>query len=119
MRALPVVLVDALVAGRLTGTPKASQVPVPPTGIHKGLGALPTFSVPRLIDDVRAGGEPVMAGTPKGTILIASLPVYPHYHPTPTAVPPTGPELLLPTQGQSYMWRSTDDGKTFTIVGPL
>ncbi len=85
-------------------------VPAPP------LLEAPTFSIPKLIDPLRAGGEPVIAVTPTGAILVASHPGYTHWHPDVDAVPPTGAELAAPTQAQSYLWRSADGGATWEHV---
>lgn len=69
------------------------------------------FSTPILLDEVRAGGEPVIAITPKGTILVSAHPGFTH-----TRYPPS-PNLVTPVSGQSYLWRSTDGGATFQAVG--
>lgn len=73
--------------------------------------ALPLAFSTTMIDTVRAGGEPVVQVTPHGTILVAAHPGWTH-----TRYPPT-PDLLTPATGQSYMWRSTDDGATWVPVG--
>ena len=69
------------------------------------------FSEMRLLDEVRAGGEPVIAITPTGTILVSAHPGWTH-----TRYPPS-PNLLIPASGQSYLWRSTDGGETWAHVG--
>ncbi len=74
------------------------------------------FAPALLIDDVRAGGEPVIAITPTGTILVSAHPGWTHYHPSDDPTHP-GTELLTPTNGQSYMWRSTDGGASWSHVG--
>lgn len=76
----------------------------------------PLFSVPLLVDEVRAGGEPVIAITPTGTILVSAHPGFTHYHPSSDPTHP-GAELLQDFGGQSYLWRSTDDGATWTHIG--
>ncbi len=75
----------------------------------------PLFSAPILIDTVRAGGEPVIAILPSGTILVSAHPGWTHYHPSedPTHV---GTELITPVNAQSYLWRSTDGGETWSHV---
>jgi hypothetical protein len=76
----------------------------------------PTFTSPLLIDTVRAGGEPVIAIAPTGTVLVSAHPGFTHYH-------PSSDRTHLPTEiaqdfaGQSYLWRSTDDGKSWTHIG--
>jgi hypothetical protein len=62
-----------------------------------------------LIDPLRAGGEPVLTITPHGTIIVAAHPGWTH-----TRYPPS-PDLLVPATGQSYLWRSTDHGATWSI----
>lgn len=69
----------------------------------------------RLIDDVRAGGEPVMAVASDGSIIVMTHPGWTHYHPTIADLDHS--ELVAPANGQSYLWRSTDDGATWTHVG--
>jgi hypothetical protein len=78
---------------------------------------LPVFSQPILVDTVRAGGEPVIAITHAGTILVSAHPGFTHYHPPEDqgANPPD--EILTPFAAQSYLWRSTDNGATWTHVG--
>ncbi|HVM45004.1 MAG TPA: sialidase family protein, partial [Candidatus Thermoplasmatota archaeon] len=48
---------------------------------------------------------------PAGTILVSAHPGWTH-----TRYPPS-PNLLVPASGQSYLWRSTDGGETWTHVG--
>ncbi|MEA3136034.1 MAG: hypothetical protein QOC71_315 [Thermoplasmata archaeon] len=80
------------------------------------LADLPTFSAPVLIDDVRAGGEPVIAITHSGAILVSAHPGFTHYHPSNEGGSPPE-ELLTPFAGQSYLWRSADNGTTWTHIG--
>jgi len=76
---------------------------------------LPRFDPPVIIDQVRAGGEPVIAITHAGTILVSAHPGYTHYHTGDPSDPPT--EVILPSSLQSYLWRSTDNGTTWTHIG--
>lgn len=78
---------------------------------------VPTFSEPFLIDTVRAGGEPVIAITQAGSILISSHPGFTHYHPPTDPTSNIPDEILTPFAGQSYLWRSADNGATWTHVG--
>lgn len=121
MKAAPVVLLAfvLLFAGCAAKVgpvaPDAPGAMVP--GPRLGLDVVPKFSLPKIIDTVRSGGEPVIAVTPKGTIMVSSHPGYTHFHPSVGS--PTGPELAYPTQAQSYMWRSTDGGDSFNVVSLL
>lgn len=71
----------------------------------------PVFSPLTVIDDLRSGGEPSIAVTPTGTLIVAAHPGFTLHR------KPAGPELVAPYAGQSYMWRSTDGGETWTYVG--
>lgn len=79
-------------------------------------GHLMNFSQPLIIDETRAGGEPVIAITQEGTILVSAHPGWTHYHPSEDPTNP-GSELLTPANGQSYLWRSTDNGSTWQHIG--
>lgn len=72
------------------------------------------FTPTHIVDDMRAGGEPVIAITDDGTIIVSAHPGYTHYHPHPVS-----PELLVPSQTQSYLWRSTDGGESWEHVSLL
>ncbi|HWH07795.1 MAG TPA: hypothetical protein VNX21_01260, partial [Candidatus Thermoplasmatota archaeon] len=70
-----------------------------------------SFAPVKLIDDVRAGGEPVIQITQKGTLLVAAHPGWTH-----TRYPPSA-NLVTPASGQSYLWRSADNGETWQPIG--
>ncbi len=72
------------------------------------------FTPAKILDDLRAGGEPVIAVTERGTIIVSAHPGYTHFHPLPAS-----PELLLPSQTQVYLWRSTDGGDNWDHVSLL
>ena len=93
-------------------------LPAPAGFVGLALEETPEFIEPFLIDTVRAGGEPVIAMLQSGTLLISSHPGWTHYHPSedPTHV---GTELLTPANVQSYLWRSTDNGETWSHVDLL
>lgn len=106
-------LLAALVLGAvLAGCVQSPTEPVGAAG--NGLASdltKPVFGAMKLLDEQRAGGEPVIAITPKGTILVGAHPGWTH-----TRYPPS-PNLVLPASGQSYLWRSSDGGETFSHVG--
>ncbi|PSG97817.1 hypothetical protein BRD56_03510 [Thermoplasmatales archaeon SW_10_69_26] len=81
-----------------------------------GTGHEMTFANETLIDDTRAGGEPVIATTSEGSLLVSAHPGSTHYHPS-DETGHVGSEFVTPTSGQSYLWRSTDDGDTWTHIG--
>lgn len=119
---LTVLLTLALLAGCLGdgdgdgGAGSADVAPTLPGFTALPFADLPAFAAPILIDDVRAGGEPVIAITHAGTILVSAHPGFTHYHPSNDEVhPPT--EILTPFAGQSYLWRSTDGGATWSHIG--
>ncbi len=102
-------------------TQAQSGTPIDVVPTIPGFGELakaqrPTFSAPIIIDTVRAGGEPVIAISPKGTILISAHPGFTHYHPSSDMTHlPT--EIVQDFGGQTYLWRSTDNGTTWTPIG--
>jgi hypothetical protein len=121
--ALPLALMGLLAASALAGCadggspdPALPSTPALPGFTALPLADLPTFSAPLIFDTVRAGGEPVIAITQAGSILVSAHPGFTHYHPSPDA-PQTSTELLTPFGGQSYLWRSTDLGATWAHIG--
>lgn len=127
LRALPLALlaVAATFAGCLDDTAEAPTAPEAdvvdaiatlPGFVGLPAGDLPVFQAPFLIDTVRAGGEPVIAITPTGAILVSAHPGFTHYHPSQDGVNPPD-EIATPFAGQSYLWRSTDNGATWAHVG--
>src|SRR5687767_11538489 len=87
------VLVAALFAGCADDKPDPEPVPVDPgpQPTHQGSGTLGyignvtqsaiTFET-LLIDEARAGGEPVIAIAADDSILVSTHPGWTHYHPT-------------------------------------
>jgi hypothetical protein len=126
MRAFPLAAAALLMAVLLSGcttAPAPAEQGQPQAGASVGVPGFstlpaalaPLFSKPVLLDTVRAGGEPVIAVTHKGTILVSAHPGFTHYHPTdPTHVPA---EVVEDFGGQSYLWRSTDNGTTWQPIG--
>ena len=98
------------------GAASAGTAPTLPGFTPVPTADLPTFTAPLLIDDTRAGGEPVIAITHAGHVLVSAHPGFTHYHPS-SEDPAATTDLLTPFAGQSYMWRSTDNGTTWTPLG--
>ena len=77
---------------------------VAPGSTVKPASALPTGAVgdlafaAKLIDPVRAGGEPVIQVTQKGTLLVSAHPGWTH-----TRYPPS-PNLVTPASGPVRSW---------------
>lgn len=120
MRALlpAAVVVGLMIASAVGGTLMAQTAPsglAVPTLRSAPTGAAPLgFLAPSSIDSLRPGGEPVILIHPSGDILVSAHAGETHFKKTtalaPLAVGATG-------GGQSMMWRSTDDGATWTYVG--
>lgn len=111
------VLVGVALAGCIDNP---DSEPAADTGSAFGLAAgetAPVYGAPLLIDDVRAGGEPVIAVMPSGTLIVSTHPGWTHYHPGDDPLATT--DLLVPANAQSYLWRSTDGGATWTHVDIL
>jgi hypothetical protein len=74
------------------------------------------FAEPMLIDALRAGGEPVIAATREGTIVVSGHPGFTHLRPSSDLLH-VPVELVAPYAGQSYVWRSSDGGASWEHVG--
>jgi len=127
MRVLPFLALSLLSAALFSGcTQTEVTVTVSPGPAPETLPAVagfrpfpvvdvPQFSKPLIVDNVRAGGEPVIAVTQEGSILISAHPGFTHYHPSdPTHIPL---EILQEYGGQVYLFRSTDHGATWSPIG--
>lgn len=76
--------------------------------------SLLSFEAPVLIDTFRPGGEPVIAVTPKGTLIVSAHPGDTHLF---MGDPKPDAGFARSLSGQSMLWRSTDGGKTWSYVG--
>lgn len=104
----------ATLAGCLDDGPATDADAVAGEAVSMATELLPVLDAPLIIDDVRAGGEPVIAVLPSGTLLVSSHPGWTHLHPKDMTTAAT--DLLLPANAQSYLWRSTDGGETWDHV---
>jgi hypothetical protein len=73
-----------------------------------------TFESPKYVDTTRAGGEPLVATYPSGRILYSSHAGTTHFF-TPTAAAPGSAAFVENYTGQTYIWTSDDNGKTWTF----
>jgi hypothetical protein len=73
-----------------------------------------TFSPPTYVDRTRAGGEPLVATYPNGRLLYSSHAGTTHFF-TPTAANPGSEAFVQHYSGQTYVWTSDDNGKTWTF----
>jgi len=76
------------------------------------------FDEPRYIDDGRAGGEPMVATHPDGTVLVGTHAGTTHVY-APAAVDPNSAAFIENYRGQTYFYFSGDEGKTFSYVNRL
>ncbi|MCA1812996.1 MAG: glycoside hydrolase, partial [Halobacteriales archaeon] len=95
----------------LTGCVSSSTPPLPgPGAVVQQVTGL-AFGASQVLSVDHAGGEPAIIVTPQGTLLYAAHPGYTHTHGLPSA------DLLTSTTYESYMWRSTDQGATWSLLG--
>jgi hypothetical protein len=99
-----VVLTGLPLVGSATTATAASGCPKPPQL---------TFSPPSYVDRSRAGGEPLVATYPDGRLLYSSHAGTTHFF-TPTAANPGSAAFVENYAGQTYVWTSDDNGKTWT-----
>lgn len=74
-----------------------------------------SFAPKTIIDENRAGGEPSIQSLADGSLLYASHAGTTHFY-TPAGTQPKTSAFFANYEGQTYVWRSTDDGETWTFV---
>jgi hypothetical protein len=73
-----------------------------------------TFESPQYVDKTRAGGEPLVATYPNGRLIYSSHAGTTHFF-TPGVVAPGSAAFVENYTGQTYIWTSDDNGKTWTF----
>lgn len=122
-RRLPAAL--ALCAGVSFAVPAVVSAPAsaaPPAVAGKACPTPPklSFSEPTYVDTGRAGGEPLVFTHPSGRLMYSSHAGSTHFY-TPQAANPGTGAFVENYQGQTYIWTSDDDGKTWQFrprIGP-
>ncbi|MGH2948792.1 MAG: sialidase family protein [Solirubrobacteraceae bacterium] len=101
----------AAVLCAVTAVPAAAQTavtcPQPPRPM--------TFAPQSYVDRERAGGEPTVTTHPDGTLLYAAHAGTTHVY-APAAADEDSAAFVEHYTGQTYIWRSTDAGATWTFV---
>ncbi len=103
--ALLAVAVAALPALQTPAAAAAGACPAPPRL---------TFGTPSYVDTHRAGGEPLVATYPNGRLLYSSHAGTTHFF-TPDAANAGTGAFAQNYTGQTYVWTSDDNGKTWTF----
>ena len=108
--ALSLLLVGAALTLPASGAGPAGAAPAPG-------GACPTpaplsFAPPTYVDTKRAGGEPLVATLPNGRLLYSAHAGTTHFF-TPQAPNPGTGAFVENYQGQTYIWTSDDNGKSW------
>ncbi|MCW2543291.1 MAG: hypothetical protein JWM40_843 [Frankiales bacterium] len=73
-----------------------------------------TFEPPQYVDKTRAGGEPLVATYPNGRLLYSSHAGTTHFF-APDVAAPGSAAFVENYTGQTYIWTSDDNGKTWTF----
>lgn len=79
-----------------------------------------TFGQQTYVDNDRAGGEPLVQTHPSGALLYTAHAGTTHYY-TPASADPDTEDFFKNYQGQTYIWRSEDQGQTWSFsprIGP-
>src|SRR5207249_9028235 len=103
-------LLVGLIVSAASSSPQAAAAPACPAP-----PARMTFAAPKYLDTGRAGGEPMVATHPDGTLLIGTHAGTTHFF-TPAAVNPTSTAFAQHYTGQTYDYWSNDLGRTWHFV---
>ncbi len=111
----------ALALPALAGSSAAIAAPPAAAGGACPAPAPLTFADPTYVDEARAGGEPLVATLPGGRLLYSAHAGTTHFF-APQAPGEATPAFVENYTGQTYIWTSDDNGKTWTyrdrIVAP-
>ena len=103
----------ALAVPAVVGASTAAAAP-PPAAATKACPAPAalSFEEPTYVDTTRAGGEPLVATLPDGRLLYSAHAGTTHFF-TPEAANPGSAAFVENYTGQTYIWTSDDNGKTW------
>lgn len=104
----------ALAVPALLGTTNAVAAPPATAGKACPTPAPLSFAEPTYVDESRAGGEPLVATLPDGRLLYSAHAGTTHFF-TPEAPNPGTTAFVENYTGQTYIWSSDDNGKTWTF----
>ncbi len=102
----------ALALPAVVGTTTASAAPPAAAGKACPAPAALTFAEPTYVDKERAGGEPLVATLPGGRLIYSAHAGTTHFF-TPEAPNPGTTAFVENYTGQTYIWTSDDNGKTW------
>ncbi|HEX2030351.1 MAG TPA: hypothetical protein VHL78_02970 [Actinomycetota bacterium] len=92
-----------------------TTIPVGAASSCRPLGRAPRFAPQRYIDTERAGGEPTVETHPDGTLIYTAHAGTTHVF-LPAAADEDSAAFFQHYTGQTYIWNSYDDGKTWEFV---
>lgn len=104
----------ALAVPALVTSTAASAAPPATAGPACPTPAALSFEEPSYVDTTRAGGEPMVATLPNGRLLYSSHAGTTHFF-APEAPGEATPAFVENYTGQTYIWTSDDNGKTWTF----
>ena len=104
----------ALAVPALVSSTAASAAPPPTAGKACPTPAALSFEEPIYVDTTRAGGEPLVATLPGGRLLYSAHAGTTHFF-APEAPGEGTPAFVENYTGQTYIWTSDDNGKTWTF----